>query len=153
MGPTGPAPVGECPEGECVRGITEGGGLICEPCGGAPCDPATTTQIGVWCVDNQFRPAKTFENASAECHALGKVICPVEALMLCDALDSVIGDQAQCTILTDSTNTRLWTLTYDAAYGENVFQGIVTYTGDNRALQANVSGSFPFFCCEPAGGR
>jgi hypothetical protein len=147
-------PFGECPEGQCLRGITEDGELICESCDGAECDVATTTRIGAWCVDNLLRlPSKNFEDASVECHALGKSICPVEALMLCDLLDSQVGDQASCTITTDSNSLVLWTGTYDASYGESVFQSIVTYGPDNKAVQANLTQVFPFYCCEPVGGR
>ena len=149
IGPTGPMGSGVCPEGECLQGITEQGELLCVPCDGSGCDVATTTRIGMWCVDNLIHlPSKNFADASAECHDLGKSICPVEALMLCDVLDDALGTQASCTITTDNNTLRLWTGTYDASYVESVFQSIMVYGEDNKVFQANLSEIYPFYCCE-----
>jgi hypothetical protein len=149
--------MGECPEGQCVQGIDENGELICSPCDpSSGCDPATTTRIGQWCVENILRginpeandPPKNFVDASRDCHAVGRSICPIDALMLCDVLDDDAGSQASCRITTDSNILRLWTSTYDASYGESVFQSIVVYGQDNKAFKASVTDIFPFYCCE-----
>jgi len=75
----------------------------------------------------------------------------VEALMLCDVLDSgVLGNQASCVNTTDGAN-RIWTSTYDAAFGESVLQAIVIYDGDdNTALKADQTEVYPFYCCAAA---
>ncbi len=148
-GPTGPAAEGSCPEGQCVTGIDEEGRLICAPCSsGGGCDVATTSRIGHWCIDNLLHlPSKNFMDASSECHALGRSICPVEALMLCDALGAAVGPNATCQITTDSNTLRMWTGTYDASYGASVFQSIIVFGEDNKAFKANLTEIYPFYCC------
>jgi hypothetical protein len=147
---------GSCPDGECLQGFEPNGDPICVPCGGRGCDEATTSQIGMWCVDNNIRgfssqdPPKNFADASAECHAEGMSICPVEALMLCDLLNDAAGPNAQCSVITDQNNVRLWTSTFDASYGEHVFASIVTYGENNRAFKALATDSYPFYCCKSA---
>ena len=129
MGPTGP--VGP-------TGSIEGG-----------CGPGTT-RIGHWCVDDLIHlPPKNFPDASEDCHDQSSSICPVEALMLCDVLDeNVLGNQASCVNTTDAAG-RIWTSTYDAAFGESVLQAIVIYDGDdNTALKADQTEVYPFYCCK-----
>jgi len=112
---------------------------------------AGMTRIGHWCVDDLIHPPKNFAGASEECHDLHSSICPVEAVMLCDVLDaSVLGNQASCINTTDSA-LRIWTSTYDAAFGQSVLQAIIIYDGDdNTALKADQTEVFPFYCCQAA---
>jgi hypothetical protein len=133
-----------------VHGFGTGGQLICGPCAagtGGGCDVATTTRVGQWCVDNFIHSAKNYNEASLACHNLGKSICPIEALMLCDVLGSALGTQASCVVTTDNS-TMHWTADYDAAYGNSVFAGIVVFGQDNKSFKAAVTELFPFYCCE-----
>jgi hypothetical protein len=150
QGPAGETPTGSCPEGECVVAIGENGALVCGPCAdGGGCDVATTTRVGQWCVENLLRlPAQNFEQASAACHAAGKSICPIDALMLCDVLDDSLGSQASCINTTDNNILRIWTSTYATSFGESVFQAIVVYGEDNKAFKANIMDLYPFYCCD-----
>jgi len=125
--------------------------VICGPCDdGGGCGPGTT-RIGNWCVEDAIRSSKNFVNAGVDCHEVERTICPVEALMLCDALsDAVDLSSASCTLTTDSNVLRLWTSTYSASFGDSVFQGIVTYGEDNKAFKASINELYPFYCCESA---
>ena len=140
-GPTGPAgPTG-------ATGATGATGPTGTVEGG--CSPGTT-QIGKWCVDDQFHSPKNFAGASAECHGQGASICSIEALMLCDVLGPSLGNQATCVTTTDSA-FRLWSNTYDAQYGDAVFEGIIVYDGnDNTAVKGNQTEQYPYYCCEAA---
>lgn len=114
---------------------------------GLGCSPGTT-RIGKWCIDDSLHTPKSFLDASAECHELHAAICPVEAMMLCDVLGSAVGNQASCVNTTDGP-IRVWTNTYDAQFGEALFEGIIVYDGDdNTAIKANQNEMFPFYCCQ-----
>jgi hypothetical protein len=146
-GPTGPQCTGSCPDGWCFHSIGDDCELICVPCGAEECPPGAT-RFGTWCIDDFLRlPSQNFVDASSTCHQDGKSICPVEALMLCDILE--IGPFASCILATDQ-DLRLWTRNYDAAFSEYLFQGIVVYGDDNKAFQANITDTYPFYCCQPA---
>lgn len=70
--------------------------------------------------------------------------------MLCDVLEETAGSSASCVNTTDDDELRLWTQTYDANFGDSVFQSIVVYGEDNQAFKANVTELYPFYCCKPA---
>jgi hypothetical protein len=146
VGPTGPQGPAGVPGPIGPTGATGAIG----PTGpaGVGCDVATTTRVGMWCVDDDIQlTPMNFYQASDFCHAREKSICPVDALMLCDVLGASLGSKATCVITTDSNTLRLWTSTFDASFGDRVFQGIIVYGEDNKAFQASLSELYPFYCC------
>jgi hypothetical protein len=111
---------------------------------------AGSTRFGEWCVDDDFRQPGNFGAASLACfNDREKSICPFEAMLLCDVLSDQMPDNASCTVLTDNNQLRIWTLTYDAAFGSSVFDALVVYGEDNKAFQASVNEIYPYYCCEP----
>jgi hypothetical protein len=104
----------------------------------------------MWCIDNFLRPVHNFTEATLTCHAEGRTICPVEALMACDLIEPQI-PLGGCTTATDDGQTRLWTNNYDASFEDSVFQSIVLYGQDNKTFQANAGEFHPYFCCQAAG--
>jgi hypothetical protein len=112
---------------------------------------AGATRFGEWCIDDDFRQPTNFGTASLACfNDRGKSICPLEAMLLCDVLsEQMSGTPATCTELTDNNQLRIWTLTYDAAFGSSIFDALVVYGEDNKAFQASYSEIYPYYCCEP----
>jgi len=46
--------------------------------------PEETEQVGIWCIDVENRSPRGWFTATSDCEREGKIITPLEALMLCD---------------------------------------------------------------------
>lgn len=112
-------------------------------------------QLASWCIDAFQRAADSFEGATRTCHAEGKEVCSVEALMACDVLEP--GDRSnpigfsECSLVTDTGSARLWTSTLNPSFDARLSEGIVVFGGDNIARQGNLTELHSFFCCKATG--
>jgi len=137
-----------------VSAIDDTGTPTCVDCGNAAATgcPGGTTPIGPWCIDNFRRSVTGFTTATLTCHAEGRAICSVEALMICDVLNPTTSG---CRIDTDTPSSRLWTSTFDAAFATRAFQGIAIYGGDEIVRPGDAGDFYPYYCCgvrAPAAG-
>ncbi len=144
--PGSPGPPG--PQGEPGPAGPAGGARVCALDG-------SEARVGSWCVDAAENPAATFMEASSACHARGKTLCSVDALVLCDVVQPVdrldpLGF-SECSAATDRAGTQLWTGTTRPAFDSSWAAGVVVYRGDNVMRAGDIRENHGFFCCAAVG--
>jgi len=123
----------------------------CTP-GLRPTCPPDMERVGATCIDRTFREGE-FGEAIADCHARGRDLCTANQLMACDVLNVRAGEFGSCGYATDTSNDWSWTLTSNSEGGENVFNEIHVYRGDNLIHEnpTNIGSIYNYFCCAPLG--
>jgi|GEM_PF-1279761 len=66
------------------------------------CQPGME-RVGMWCIDNAYRQG-TYSEAVSTCHAERKMLCPLQAIMTCDFLNTTSSTANSCRQATDATN-------------------------------------------------
>lgn len=128
----------------------------CVP-GSRPTCPPDMEQIGSWCVDRVGTYPVEFNDAVASCQAKGRSLCPLEAMIECDANRNGANYPAKsCAAFTDGqTSGWVWTITSTAQDDQNFFSYMTVYQDDNKAnVQSTGSGSqYGAFCCTRLAGN
>jgi len=129
-----------------IAGCVSGARQICPP---------DMEQVGSWCIDRAATDFLEFGQAVASCQAKGRSLCPLEAMVECDT-NRAGGNfpSDSCAAITDGGGL-LWTITPDAADGQNFFSVMTTYRNNNTAnVQSTGIGSlYESFCCTRLGGQ
>jgi hypothetical protein len=118
--------------------------------------PTGWSRNGAWCIEDTLRTGGDWDDAIRACHTQGGAVCPIEALLTCDIVQS-----GTCATTTDE-DVWLWT---SSTYGNDAsaFNQIQVYNGkgndaDNEVdLAAStattiLSAPVSYFCCRAAGG-
>jgi hypothetical protein len=141
-------PTAAAPDDACtvfLKGCTPGARPVCPP---------DAERVGSFCLETRLRGPGTLPEASALCHAQGRTVCSWQALSQCDHLN--IGS---CGANTDGPRSDpLWTADTAAEDGDNLFNRILAYEGNetagsNDAAELNDDqDTGRWHCCQPISG-
>jgi len=129
----------------------------CVP-GTRPICPLDMQAMGGWCIDikaNAFASGDEPGAARLWCLKWGRSLCPTHVIMACDAINLSAVAPNSCGDLADDPSVILWTEGTHARSGENTFNHLNCYKGDNTLLSdasCTAGASYPYFCCMPLGG-
>jgi hypothetical protein len=107
-------------------------------------------QAGSWCIDDA-RDALPGTNSLLACNALGMTLCPIQALMICDAGNAGTGPDS-CGVLTDQAGFTARTSNIESGTG-SVFNRMLRFAATGNTVSiVNDSESYRYFCCSPIYG-
>lgn len=110
--------------------------------------PIQMDRVGTWCVD-AVASADTAGGASlTACHNRGMMLCPLEAILTCDAAN--VGSLAldSCNSRTDGATARLTrTLGHDGT--GSAFGTMLSYSNTNDVQPVAEATAMQYFCCLP----
>lgn len=118
-----------------------------------PICPPDMERVGAQCIDLVRSSSQTHADAMRDCVSRGRSMCSVDTILTCDVLDLSAARPGSCGQQTDGGVGVLWTSATNAENGDNVFDRIVRYDGDNDITEVDLSlGSiYDYFCCAPLG--
>jgi hypothetical protein len=127
------------------RGDVTVGGAISSTC------PTGMSFAAGWCIDDVLGNNGALENFGAAvrfCNRRGKMVCPYDALMMCDELDT----PSACSTKTSEVNTILWTSTRHGDrgdLGEN-WRGNLMCFRNGAGTECSNTQTHDYFCCSHA---
>ncbi|MBZ0114103.1 MAG: hypothetical protein K8J08_16685 [Thermoanaerobaculia bacterium] len=112
-------------------------------------------EVGIWCIDPVARAGANGLSSIQTCHAERAMLCPLEAILTCDAAN--LGDPTlnSCGVVTDTPAPVmvLRTLGHDGNASGSAFDELLSYNGSgNLVAPVDDSVTLPFFCCSLAAG-
>lgn len=105
-------------------------------------------RVGTWCVDAKAAADDTGGNSLTACHNRGMMLCPLEAILTCDAAN--VGSLAldSCNSRTDGATPHLTrTLGHDGT--GSAFGTMLSYSNTNDVQPVAEATAMQYFCCLP----
>ncbi len=107
-------------------------------------------QAGSWCIDDAYA-ALPGTNALLVCNSYGMTLCPIQALMICDAGNAGSGPDS-CGVLTDQAGFTARTSTIDVGTG-TVFNRMLRFAATGNVVSVvDDSEQLRYFCCRSLSG-
>lgn len=110
--------------------------------------PIQMDRVGTWCVDAQAAADNTGGASLTACHNRGMMLCPLEAILTCDAAN--VGSLAldSCNSRTDGATPHLTrTLGHDGT--GSAFGTMLSYSNTNDVQPVAEATAMQYFCCLP----
>ena len=115
--------------------------------------PQNTAKIGIWCMENKENTPQSAVVSMAMCHSKGMSLCPIEALMTCDAVNSAGINGISCSSFSnceDSSEFRTSTPSKDISNA--AFDNLLTYKSCGSAIKStalvSANKKLGFYCCQ-----
>lgn len=110
-------------------------------------------QVGSWCVDISAQAEATGSASMIACHDRGMSLCPLEAIITCDATNTGNPNLTSCGVATDTDGFIVRTFGHDGDGSGSAFSELLQYNGGGNVVSPVSDGTLlRYYCCRPLSG-